>query len=572
MLTLAWIGISLALGAAAFVVLSARVGHPHHRLIATSIWVVSWIPLAISFFSHRAQIAARTEVVESAVVSHLPHIGVVLVLVVVGYLVRVLFPSDTPAARELTEHELTLRVDVDLAQLGYVLDKVDAALEAFLAAIPRSATITAEENERLRERWAIFIEASFELEVLKAQYRGFYAVNPLSDVHARSFLVAYGAYVADYRASLLVTKAVGDLDVVRTILDEAQPRHGIPEDSYLALQRHSVHPDTLVRLGAGRAYLEIVRDRVRDQPAFVRTRAYLDQMDELVSESPDLLLENPLDYIERIAFDAWLPIQKNVTVGISAVQAPSREPYLGPSQLCHAHARLEPADTLLTRREWHLTNLGIPGYWTHAALYIGTLETLDRYFAGLPELGGKKPSQIIKKRFREAYRQMSKADANGHRPSVIEAIGAGVSLNPLEKSGIADSIAALRPKIDKRDKWQAVLDALAHLGKPYDYAFDFASDNAIICSELVYKAYHRAKGIALVPELFNGRLLLSPNQLCEKFDREHDGPRELEFALFLDGVARGRIEDRDAAALRESHRRPKWHILLAAEEASTTVR
>jgi hypothetical protein len=562
--TFGWIGISLALATGAFIVLSARVGHPRHRLLATGIWVLSWIPLVISFFTHKDAIEARTELVEDAVLSHLPHIAVVLFLLMIGYLVRVLFPTDKTAARELNEEELKARVEGDLAQLVFVLDKADAALDALIAAIPPEGTISAHENALLRERWATFIEASFELEVLKAQYRGFYSLNPLGDAHARCFLVAYAAFVAHYRAALLVTKAVGSLDIVRTILDETQPLHGIREDSYLALQRHSVHPDTLVRLGAGRAYLKIVKDRVEKLPVYTRMRAYLDEMDELVSESPDLLLENPLDYLERLAFDAWFPIQKNVTLGISAVQAPSREPYIAPEHLTPAHARLEPGDTLLMRREWHLTNLGIPGYWTHAALYIGTLDVLDRYFADLH--GKKRASRLIKQRFPKAYRQMLKKDARGHRPAVIEAIGAGVSLNPLEKSGLADSLCALRPMIDKKDKWQAVLDSLEHLGKPYDYAFDFASDNAIICSELVYKAYHRAKGIVLEPEVFNGRLLLSPNAFCEKFDKEYDTPqRQLELALFLDGVARGQIEDRDAAALRESHKRPKWHILFADE-------
>jgi len=36
--------------------------------------------------------------------------------------------------------------------------------------------------------------------------------------------------------------------------------------------------------------------------------------------------------------------------------------------------QIEPADIFFQRREWYLTNAGIPGYWTHAALYVGSPE------------------------------------------------------------------------------------------------------------------------------------------------------------------------------------------------------
>jgi len=105
--------------------------------------------------------------------------------------------------------------------------------------------------------------------------------------------------------------------------------------------------------------------------------------------------------------------------------------------------------------------------------------------------------------------------------------------------------------------------ALTHRGKPYDYEFDFSTDNALVCSELIWRAYRAAEGLSLAPESVGGRVLLSPNALGVKFDRELDsGAGQLELVLFLDGEGPRRIVERDAEAFRASWRRPKWHILL----------
>jgi hypothetical protein len=105
--------------------------------------------------------------------------------------------------------------------------------------------------------------------------------------------------------------------------------------------------------------------------------------------------------------------------------------------------------------------------------------------------------------------------------------------------------------------------AFSYLGTPYDYNFDFRTDNEVVCSELIYKAYEGAMGLTLTPEELNGRPMLAPNRIGEKFDDElGSAEQELDLVLFLDGneVEETALE-RDEEAFRSSWRRPKWHIL-----------
>jgi len=149
---------------------------------------------------------------------------------------------------------------------------------------------------------------------------------------------------------------------------------------------------------------------------------------------------------------------------------------------------------------------------------------------------------------------------------VIEALRPGVIVQSLEASGAADSLAVLRPRVSKSDRWAAVLEALSHYGKPYNYQFDFRTDSALVCSQLVYKAYEMSSGLRLEPRMKGGRLLLSPNEIAMKFARELDTENaELELVLFLDGTGVGQVDKRSTNEFCASWSRPKWHIVFQDE-------
>jgi len=222
---------------------------------------------------------------------------------------------------------------------------------------------------------------------------------------------------------------------------------------------------------------------------------------------------------------------------------------------------LRPGDILLERRNWALSNVFLPGFWTHAALYIGGVD-------GLGELGILDHDAV-----QPHLDALRTTDGHGNPRVVLEALGPGVVLNTLEYSvGAADAVCVLRPRMGQAAIADAVARAMRHCGKPYDFDFDFFSADRLVCTELVYKAYQGPIDFEL--QEIMGRKTLPAIEILRKYVEERDQPdAQLEFVCFLDsieeeGVARVGSE----ARLLETLARPGLTVLQDHGGSSRTPR
>lgn len=138
-------------------------------------------------------------------------------------------------------------------------------------------------------------------------------------------------------------------------------------------------------------------------------------------------------------------------------------------RMSHRHyydleSRIKPGTVLVTRCRGELSNLFIPGEFTHAAIYGGEQAVF---------FGGRRLMV----------------------PIVFEAIGEGVVATPLASFVLTkDRIMALEPKFcDQAGMDAAVKAALGHIGLPYDFLFS-NDHKAFYCSELVFRSYREAVG------------------------------------------------------------------------------
>jgi hypothetical protein len=556
------LGLATLFAVGAFLTLVLRIAHPHHRQLALVLYAIGWVPFLLSI----RQFWIAFEEPRQRIMRWKTHLFVAIAFLVFAWAFKVLIPVERSPLLEVDVDQLPTSLKADLDHLALL----DVRMQAAATKLERSPLIEAEqlssdESKQLQAMWARFVEASYELDLLKMRYRAFYQVNGFTHPkpHAQAFLIAYGALVSQYRAASMVTAEVGQYETAKKRLDDAQPAAGLQEGSFTRIQLMVSHPDEILRLNAGRAYLLLMKHRLDDHDSHVRrAENQLSEITHLALTDVDVFVQNPLDVFEHEAANAWFPVQKGVALGMASIRTVSRDYFISPADLTAEQQNLMPGDIMLTRREWHLTNLGIPGYWTHAALHLGTIDQMDQYFTNLAQLDGRAPSAVIKDRFPKVYDALTRQDDIG-MPAVIEALRPGVIVQSLAASATADSLAVLRPKVSKSDRWQAVVEAMSHYGKPYNYQFDFRTDSALVCSQLVFKAYEMSSGLRLEPKISGGRLLLSPNEIAIKYAREigTENP-ELELVLFLDGTAVGKVYKRSADEFCASWSRPKWHIVF----------
>jgi len=166
---------------------------------------------------------------------------------------------------------------------------------------------------------------------------------------------------------------------------------------------------------------------------------------------------------------------------------------------------------------------------------------------------------------------------NNNSQYIIEVIAPGVVINPLDAIAKVDYFSALRPKLSKEDKLKALFAAFEYLGKAYDYNFDIMTDNALFCSELIYKSYlcsSNKKGLTFKLEPKAGRLLLSPNSIIEKFDAEFDSDNaEFDFVVFYDGSEKEKKAiSKSAVELKKTWKLTKWTIVKRRVILNTKTR
>ena len=166
-------------------------------------------------------------------------------------------------------------------------------------------------------------------------------------------------------------------------------------------------------------------------------------------------------------------------IGDAKIRAPREgKPLITPELLARVRPLLQPGDVLIERRNWYLSNAFLPGYWPHAALYVGSPEDLKA-------MGLDKNRAVAAK-----LEEFSGTDAAGHAFAVIEAMSEGVVFTSVEHSiGEADAVAVLRPRLSAKKKQAAIARAFGHAGKPYDFDFDFFSSDKLVCTEVVYRSY-----------------------------------------------------------------------------------
>lgn len=444
-----------------------------------------------------------------------------------------------------------------------------------------SEGLTAPEEAILLDAWTGIYAAAFALDQIRAFYEDYYrfdASRAQRASHVRAFLLTYVAELSLFEKSSRVTELLQRNKNVVKFLNAPHPKRQLPKDSLSFVQQELLGARDQARVSAGREYLRFLELGLSAKSecealgcgglwrAAQRHLARIDLISPVKKIGQSVTAD--LQVLQRSLTRAWYPTQKSVAewMGDTRVRRPGRY-LIQRKQEAKAKALLQPGDVLLARKNWYLSNIGLPGFWPHAVLYIGDEASLRSYFdddAIRQHLKMDLP-RYLAEHFPERWLEY-RASQKSHPISVIEAISEGVVFNTFHAAS-GDYLAGLRPKLSKLAKAQAIIEAFGHLQKPYDFNFDFATADMLVCTELIWRSYRPAAnkaGLSLQLKEVMGRSTLPANQIVTQFAAEHKTTNaQLDFLFFIDaneGTKKAFFSTEDAFL--KTHKRTKWDVAL----------
>lgn len=539
---------SVSLTLLSLAIVGTKLFYPFHVLIGVTVYVFSFVPLGYRIYLsrdtwrryHAYKLTAgfmKRERWRFVIAM------IILVLVAVFLWLR---PLDTNPYAGLTDAEMVTLVRDDLYRSVTAMDYLETTGNELLVVLEKNDR-DANQTEDITNAFTTFLDAVTYSESLTDKHR-YFASIPYGywDTQLEAFLIANSLYTKKYELVHRIMGAVDGDEFKEKALNHKLPKYG-QGNLYNEMVFRFYEPKTRIRLSAAHYYqkLFIGGETTLEDESFLllRGKAYgsyeylRENFDATLAALPQVLE----DRAEQTLFTTWFPIQKGVAtaMGRAIISTRGKEGLITPEQTLAMEEVLEPGDIMLQRRNWHISNVGIPGFWTHSALYTGDLATMDTYFASeFPYEGYASVSQYLEAKEPAVYEALNKQDAWGEMPAVIEAIEPGVVVQTLTTSADADYVVALRPALSKRDTLQALLKAFSHFGKPYDFNFDFDTRDTVVCSELLYDAYFERlpakQGLHFVTSVVNGRKIVSPYDMAVKYVEDKTvGEPELQFVYFL---------------------------------------
>lgn len=294
--------------------------------------------------------------------------------------------------------------------------------------------------------------------------------------------------------------------LLRKKLDEADTRRGIPRKTFARIYRAATHPRRLARFHEALAFYRTHRDEILATADGGRYGELCLRLEAWVARLPATdfgsILHDRLRYrwfsFRRRHHSAWKRAVFGVFEDAGCRIADLRQPgiRLGPKQvtpeLRDAVLRLaRPGDVFVTRHDDALSNLFLPGFWPHAAYYYGS-EAQRRALGVALDLPREAADPA---RFLEAKKD-------------------GVRFRPAEETLEVDRLVVLRPPLEAAAIAAALERAARHAGKLYDFVFDFRKSDRLVCTEVVYRAYHGELDLRLIET--GGRLCLPAEELIDQ--------------------------------------------------------
>ena len=383
----------------------------------------------------------------------------------------------------------------------------DAPSDSLLKTIIKRGAFRPDEDEAIGYWFARFLtirESLWSLidDVIVALDKPTAAISDETDF--RYFLVGYAAVCLLVRIDRLMLFRIADHSIIQRKLNEPFPEYRIERKQYTNIFGAFVDEANALRLLDAMKFARKNRRtilRLKADPAVGFIVERLDEYESSLDPSKRNFLKLAWAFVSHKWRRRGVVSAENTLAGIAeGVGRTASEFYDAKNKRVTDDVRqampeiLAPGDVVITRHATALTNLFLPGFWPHAALYIGTPS--QRQAAGVSIDSNKE--QL-------------------HEDGIcfLEAKKDGVRLRPIEDTLAVDFFVVLRPMLGADSIGTAIDRALQHEGKMYNFDFDFFNSDRMVCTEVVYRAYDGIEDVRFPLTDRAGRKTLSAEDLLD---------------------------------------------------------
>ena len=330
--------------------------------------------------------------------------------------------------------------------------------------------------------------------------------------HPEIFIVSFCAACLLVRSGRFLVDSFRKERVIWRKLDEAEPRFGIPAKQFTKVYRSLTSPANIwVFLEAARYWRENKAELTKTfahDPVVKPLLNILAEEEPFIETSKRYYATGRLKYRLHSFFRRNHSGYKNVTFElfrlsgrvISEIRMKWKRKRITPGVLRKFSRMLQPGDVVVTRHDDAATNLFLPGFWPHGVFYIGTQEQRDAL--------GVDPIANLEN-------HTSAFTKPADPICILEARKDGVLYRSLTDALNVDACVLIRPNLTPDKIREGINRAMTHAGKEYDFEFDFRRSTKLVCTEVVYRAFHGCDPIRFELNPRMGRVCLSAQDLLD---------------------------------------------------------
>ncbi|MFT5905427.1 MAG: hypothetical protein ACI9E1_001025 [Cryomorphaceae bacterium] len=363
----------------------------------------------------------------------------------------------------------------------------------------------------------------------------------------RTFSIGFTAGCLLVRATKYIIQTAKQNPVIWKKLDEPEIRYGIERKTISRLYESLSSPKKMLQFHQATRFFEATKPEIF---ALAELSDLDREMIQLLEKEEPFIESRKRDYFSlRLRYRAYDIVRRNSSgykqamfhvfrltgTAVSGLKQPMKKSNsfvkgakrVTPDLLEEIRSKLMPGDVIITRHDDALSNLFLPGYWPHAAFYMGN------------------PSQL---------KALNISTSPQYEHEIIESKKDGVKFRPLSETLSVDSFVVMRPNLCSTFLSQVIQSAMSHTGKRYDFLFDFTKANRLACTELVYRSYHGVDNLQFSLNERSGRMCISAEDLIDQMIRS----RKFDVhALFTEKTEKI-IYEADARAALEVSYSSKW--------------